>query len=358
MARSQAIIVGGGIAASPAFTSTDETQGSGVIVTSDDPAAVGAASFGMDPSTRNVWIQGGLTQAQITTNGRKAVLLGLALVNESSVAGNSGVIIGNAAGINTTGGTVMTDGIAIGNGAVTDGNAVVIGPGVTVNCNAGTDRPIIINCTGVTGTAVSSLVAIGESTGIACNTGVFINGRATTSAGGGSTSILGTIESSASIAIGGGTSRPNTNGQNCIAIGNGRAGGPLFGTEYSQCIAIGAANSGTTNATGSGATGIRNSIAIGAAASATCASATTASVAIGPDATATDGLCVLGATTFPLELRIIAAAGGERLRVDATAVAGNTALMLFDVDNATLERVTVGAADSGGVGFKLLRIPN
>lgn len=48
----------------------------------------------------------------------------------------------------------------------------------------------------------------------------------------------------------------------------------------------------------------------------------------------------------------------ERMRLDGTTTAGQTAMLLWDVDNATLERVTVGAADSGGVGFKLLRIPN
>jgi hypothetical protein len=42
----------------------------------------------------------------------------------------------------------------------------------------------------------------------------------------------------------------------------------------------------------------------------------------------------------------------------AGAAAGQTCLMLWDVDNGTLERVTVGAADSGGTGFKVLRIPN
>lgn len=43
---------------------------------------------------------------------------------------------------------------------------------------------------------------------------------------------------------------------------------------------------------------------------------------------------------------------------DATVTAGQTRFLLYDVDNATLERVTVGAADSGGAGFKVLRIPN
>jgi hypothetical protein len=43
---------------------------------------------------------------------------------------------------------------------------------------------------------------------------------------------------------------------------------------------------------------------------------------------------------------------------DNTVVGGNTRLLVFDVDNNTVERVTVGVADSGGVGFKVLRIPN
>jgi len=42
----------------------------------------------------------------------------------------------------------------------------------------------------------------------------------------------------------------------------------------------------------------------------------------------------------------------------ATPAAGETALYVYDADNATLERVTVGVADSGGVGYKVLRVPN
>jgi len=48
----------------------------------------------------------------------------------------------------------------------------------------------------------------------------------------------------------------------------------------------------------------------------------------------------------------------QRFQLDATATSGNTALMIYDVDNATLERVKVGAADSGGTGYKVLRIAN
>lgn len=43
---------------------------------------------------------------------------------------------------------------------------------------------------------------------------------------------------------------------------------------------------------------------------------------------------------------------------DGNTTAGNTRFLIYDVDNATLERVSVGAADSGGSGFKVLRIPN
>lgn len=54
----------------------------------------------------------------------------------------------------------------------------------------------------------------------------------------------------------------------------------------------------------------------------------------------------------------IATAGVETARFDASATATHTRFLIFDVDNATLERVTVGDADSGGTNFKLLRIPN
>lgn len=53
-------------------------------------------------------------------------------------------------------------------------------------------------------------------------------------------------------------------------------------------------------------------------------------------------------------LRTLADAG----KFDASTTAGDTRFFLYDVDNGTLERVTVGAADSGGSGFKVLRIPN
>jgi len=48
----------------------------------------------------------------------------------------------------------------------------------------------------------------------------------------------------------------------------------------------------------------------------------------------------------------------EVARIDNDNTAGNTRFMIYDVDNGTLERVSVGAADSGGSGYKVLRINN
>ena len=42
----------------------------------------------------------------------------------------------------------------------------------------------------------------------------------------------------------------------------------------------------------------------------------------------------------------------------ASVVALDTDFLLFDVDTGNFTRVTVGVADSAGVGFKQLRIPN
>lgn len=69
------------------------------------------------------------------------------------------------------------------------------------------------------------------------------------------------------------------------------------------------------------------------------------------DATRTSHASILTVTN--------AAALAEVARFDkGNGTAANTGFMLWDVDNNTLERVTVGAAGSGGAGFKVLRIPN
>ena len=46
------------------------------------------------------------------------------------------------------------------------------------------------------------------------------------------------------------------------------------------------------------------------------------------------------------------------LEVDGNKTAGETRLLLYDIDKGTLVRVSVGTADSGGVGRKALTVPN
>jgi hypothetical protein len=45
-------------------------------------------------------------------------------------------------------------------------------------------------------------------------------------------------------------------------------------------------------------------------------------------------------------------------RIARTAVADDTTLLLYDVTAGSMVRVTRGVADSGGIGFRVLRIPN
>jgi len=77
----------------------------------------------------------------------------------------------------------------------------------------------------------------------------------------------------------------------------------------------------------------------------------------------TPGLCFISDDNTgmwrPLSDTLGFAAGGlEAARFDNSSSSGQTRFLVFDVDNNQMERVTVGAADSGGSGFKVLRIPN
>lgn len=50
--------------------------------------------------------------------------------------------------------------------------------------------------------------------------------------------------------------------------------------------------------------------------------------------------------------------GTEAARVDNTGSANNTRLFLYDVNTASLQRVSVGANGSAGTGYRVLRIPD
>lgn len=82
--------------------------------------------------------------------------------------------------------------------------------------------------------------------------------------------------------------------------------------------------------------------------------------ALEDSSTVTNYAFVLGRTdqTFSIGELTGAGANTASARFDQSATAGETRFWVYDVDNGQLEKVTVGAADSGGSGFKLLRIPN
>lgn len=48
----------------------------------------------------------------------------------------------------------------------------------------------------------------------------------------------------------------------------------------------------------------------------------------------------------------------DALSVDGSTTAGETPILLLDISKGTLQRVSIGASDSGGAGFKVLRVPN
>jgi len=48
----------------------------------------------------------------------------------------------------------------------------------------------------------------------------------------------------------------------------------------------------------------------------------------------------------------------DALEIDGNTTAGETPMLLLDITDGTMKRVSIGTADSGGVGFKVLRVPN
>ncbi len=64
---------------------------------------------------------------------------------------------------------------------------------------------------------------------------------------------------------------------------------------------------------------------------------------------------ILAPPAFSILMRVN---NNTNLSVDDNATGGNTRLSVWDVTAGSLKRVSIGAADSGGAGFKVLRIPN
>jgi hypothetical protein len=72
---------------------------------------------------------------------------------------------------------------------------------------------------------------------------------------------------------------------------------------------------------------------------------------------ATHGVAIAGSAGATHDVLLWTAGGTGSLAIRAGA-AGETNVLVYDVTAAAIKRVSIGAADSGGSGFKVLRIPN
>jgi trimeric autotransporter adhesin len=274
--------------------------------------------------------------------GHQVIIGAGAAVNAGQVAGAPATIIGEnasgwgdgvvAIGRNAAAGqtAAKSGAIAIGYGAVTNGiNAIRIG-----SAQAFGDDWIAIGTQASAGGLGTSGIAIGRSASAGRQDTIAI----------GTTAVTGL---NFAIAIGAGS---NSSGTESICIGRNAA---VIG---SANIAIGS-NSQSSVAGGGG------SIAIGVGSTANFVNA----IAIGGGATAQANSVQFGSTASPIHdvtaasLNTIGGAMAlfEFYRPFADAD-GNVGLRLMTKKTGAIvfDQVTLGAADSGGVGFKVLRVAN
>lgn len=68
--------------------------------------------------------------------------------------------------------------------------------------------------------------------------------------------------------------------------------------------------------------------------------------------------------TLTLQRTVVGSSGStaqtlvDAMQLDGNTTAGETPMLLLDITAGTLKRVSIGASDSGGTGFKVLRVPN
>lgn len=368
MARVQTIIVGGGIGAGSPFTLNFIPY-----IASVDPPLLAATDFvSVVPTGVNRGLIVGASDPaagpeRLRVLGgsilRGGAFTGVVIGDGTTSSANNQIMIGD--GI-TQGGQ---PGVCIGQNAVHGtggGNAVVIGNGASCLGNTG----IVINGTNTASGGANFQITIGGTTTAGSNQN-HLNIGATCSASQGVTmlSVGGTCSANNGIGIGGGIT---------IAAVNGIGIGGSVGAGHDNSIVIGQSastfaaqqcNIGTnvslnpinTLVIGHGLNVIANPTAVLIRITNSSGNNNTAGALTLQAGLSTGNIVGNGVN---LDAGIPGASGvtlqTARTWVSArpTTTAADTGLMVWDVDNATLERVTVGAADSGGAGFKVLRIPN
>lgn len=405
MPRVDSIIVGGGVGAVAPFTASFIPY-----IALADPPYLAATSIlkyvdgtggtnlglvcaagGTDPqptATELLRLKGG---AIIEGVAADSVVIGRGA--SSGAAGTGGVCIGRLATINASTNVAIgqsssatgTNGLAL-LGTASGNSAIAIGG--TADGGGGAGQAVQV---GFSGSASGvSTVAIG-GTATATATACITVGANSTNSGAGSivigTNVACAVGNSIAIVQGGTTVRTNwcvihggtpTNLSSAatplVIVGGGamtvtHAGNIVLGHGFTSfaanvCAIGGSATNSfiTTLLVGSGNT---RTASLGGLNIRCTNGVTTNNLAMG-DLTITAPRSTGNATPGAIGLQTgVQGASGNALQtartgvgVSASTTARDTDLLVYDVDNATLERVTVGVADSGGVGFKLLRIPN
>lgn len=358
MARGRSVIVGGGVQSQTPFT-----EGQFSVIVNDDPATIAAGNMRQNGDVPPKVFIGDSTYtagatviaATLNTNARDSIIIGQgASWLSSSLVGATGVVIGADTVLSgSSGGGIVVIGSNI-TSTSGFGNAVIIGSGTTTGAAGGTGNSSVLIGPSVSLTAGSNVVAIGASVTVSQSEIVCIGSGA--SATGLQSTVIGEAASST--------------GSSGVAIGNAASI-----THFSAMVLGVAVSSAANNSVVIGHSNGYNLVVIGGNGASNAAPTATitwrgtngnGANLVGSAIVLSTGLGTGTGASSNIDLQVgipVGAGSGQHtaqtgLRVSRSVVAADTWLMVFDVDNATLERVSVGAADSGGVGFKLLRIPN
>lgn len=316
----------------------------------------------------------------------------------SSFAGFAdSVVIGRAASVNAANMAIGTLAVAnssgcmaVGNSATATGNnSLAVGPGATANGGGGAGSATALgsgtSATNISATALGANTVVSAIAGVGLGQGLTVDASGTiligsNIAGNGKADIVviaqGGITAQASWAVihGGSPTNLSAAATPLVIVGGGamtvtHAGNIVLGHGFTSfkanVFSVGGTVAGSFIDTVVVGRGDTHTATLGGLTIRCTNGTTTANLAMGdltiiaPRGT---GNALNGAINLQSALIGGAGAGLQVARtgfqVLASAAAADTDCLIFDVNNAILARITVGAAGSGGAGFKLLRIPN
>lgn len=337
---------GGMISRPPTTATTSNVMGKGATIgnATSQSLAIGDATAIQASASNNIAI--GYTA--VITAGSNVTVVG---ANSSNANSNGTTIVGSSIVVN--GGynaAIVASGlsITIGTGSGGSSGGIVV-YGATITIGAGTNINSVVignNWTIGVGLQNSTIVGPNDGTntiGTSCNNNEIVGYKNKVANNMSDCRVLGNqndIEHNGCTIIG---SAVTTTGANQCWIG-----GPLF-SGFIGTVIVG---SGDTNGTvhnvlfrltnGSGTDNVAPSLTFQAGLSTGAGASPAINLSVG---------IVAGSSTTVQTARV-----GVSCSYTTTAAA--TYLSVYDVNGAVLSRVSVGANDSGGAGFKLLRIPN